>query len=236
MKETRPKKSAGTTPAPRRRKSTRAQAQAQAPEPLALPGGDLMAALWRPRQGGVADQLLGIVGAAAQMSMGLGRALGAAGAPRKTLGKAGSFLRSAREAAGLTVSEVSAAIDLKDPAMLELAENGKAALPVEVLLRLAAVLARNDPIPFLMQVARNYSPPLWKALEQLGIGQLVLHAGREHEFINIYRSRDAARRLSDEEFEQVLAFTDAAFRMALKLVVDAGRRAGAAEQEPEQQR
>jgi len=187
----------------------------------------IAAGRWRPGLGGVAEQLIGIVGAAADMSLGLGKVLGGGTGRRRTFGRAGALLRGAREAAGLTVSEVSAAIDLGDPHLLDLAERGKAALPVEVLLRLAAVLARNDPIPFLMQVARNYSPPLWHALEQLGIGRLVLHAGREHEFINVYRSRDAARSLSDDEFARVLAFTDAAFDMALTLAVDARRGSGA---------
>ena len=188
----------------------------------------IVAGLWRPGFGGVAEQLIGIVGAAADMSLGIGKVLGGGAGGRRAFGRAGALLKGAREAAGLTVSEVSAAIDLDDPRLLDLAERGKAALPVEVLLRLAAVLARNDPIPFLMQVARNYSPQLWRALEQLGIGRLVLHAGREHEFINVYRSRDAARALSDEEFARVLAFTDAAFDMALTLVADAKQGAGKA--------
>jgi transcriptional regulator with XRE-family HTH domain len=169
----------------------------------------------------VADQLIGLVGSAASLSFGVGNALVKRPSHRRALQKAGAFLRDARETAGLTVNEVSSAIDLKDPQLLDLAESGKAALPFEVLLRLAALLARNDPVPFLMQLVRNYSPSVWKTLEQLGVASLVLHAGREHEFINVYRSRDAARRLSDEEFARVLAFTDAAFSMALDLVSDA---------------
>ena len=124
-------------------------------------------------------------------------------------------VRAAREAAGLTVGELSAAVNLKDPALIDLAESGKAALPFEVLLRLASVLARNDPIPFAMRLTRSYSPQLWRALEGLGVARLAQHAGREREFVNIFRSRDAARQLSDEAFARVLAFTDAAFEMAL---------------------
>jgi len=180
----------------------------QAPVPLVA---------WPLHVRAIAAQLLGLVGSAAELSLGVGNALVRRPAHWRALQKAGAFLRDARETAGLTVAEVSTAIDLKDPEMLDLAENGKMVLPFEVLLRLAALLARNDPVPFLMQLARNYSPSLWKALEELGVARLVLHAGREHEFINVYRSRDAARRLSDEEFEKVLAFTDAAFGMALDL-------------------
>lgn len=181
---------------------------AQVPEPVVA---------WPLHVRAIAAQLLGLVGSAAELSLGVGNALVRRPAHWRALQKAGAFLRDARETAGLTVAEVSAAIDLKDPEMLDLAENGKMVLPFEVLLRLAALLARNDPVPFLMQIARSYSPSLWKALEELGVARLVLHAGREHEFINVYRSRDAARRLSDAEFEKVLAFTDAAFGMALDL-------------------
>ena len=186
------------------------------------PGGRIAvapapAAAWPLHVRAIAAQLLGLVGSAADFSLGVGNALVRRPAHRRALQKAGAFLRDARETAGLTVAEVSSAIDLKDPELLDLAENGKMVLPFEVLLRLAALLARNDPVPFLMQLARNYSPSLWKTLEDLGVARLVLHAGREHEFINVYRSRDAARRLSDEEFEKVLAFTDAAFGMALDL-------------------
>ena len=185
-----------------------------------VPGGASVPApdgAWPLHVRAIAAQLLGLVGSAAELSLGVGNALVRRPAHWRALQKAGAFLRDARETAGLTVAEVSSAIHLKDPEMLDLAENGKMVLPFEVLLRLAALLARNDPVPFLMQIARNYSPSLWKALEELGVARLVLHAGREHEFINVYRSRDAARRLSDEEFEKVLAFTDAAFGMAVDL-------------------
>ena len=180
--------------------------------------------LWPMPLRSMADQFFGLVGSAAELSLGVGNALVRRPSHRRALQKAGAFLRDARETAGLSVREVSSAIDLDDPSLLDLAESGKAALPFEVLLRLAALLARNDPVPFLMQFVRNYSPSLWKALEQLGLAGLVLHAGREHEFINVYRSRDAARRLSDAEFARVLAFTDAAFEMALGHVAD-GKRA-----------
>ena len=47
------------------------------------------------------------------------------------------------------------------------------------------------------------------------IGRLALQAGREREFANLYRASDAARRLSDEDFAEVLQFTQAPFAMAL---------------------
>ena len=77
------------------------------------------------------------------------------------------------------------------------------------------MLGRNDPIGFILQMTRSYNPGTWKTLEALGIGKLVVQAGREREFANIYRSHDAARNLSDADFAAALAFTDAAFKTAL---------------------
>jgi transcriptional regulator with XRE-family HTH domain len=120
-----------------------------------------------------------------------------------------------REAAGLSLRQVGEAINLDDPTLLDLVENGKVALPFEIILRLASVLGRNDPISFVMRFTRSYNPGVWHTLESLGIGRFAVQAGREREFANIYRSSDAARRLSDEDFGAVLAFTKAAFETAL---------------------
>src|SRR5262249_19242354 len=107
------------------------------------------------------------------------------------------------------------AIDLKDPALLDLVESGKVALPFEIILRLASVLGRNDPISFVMRFTRSYNPEVWRTLENLGVGRLAVQAGREREFANIYRGSNAARTLSDEEFAAVLAFVRQAFDLAL---------------------
>ena len=88
-------------------------------------------------------------------------------------------------------------------------------MPFEIILRLASVLGRNDPISFVMRFTRSYNPDVWHTLEDLGIGRFAVQAGREREFANVYRGSDAARRLSDEEFAAVLAFTKAAFELAL---------------------
>jgi len=77
------------------------------------------------------------------------------------------------------------------------------------------VLGRNDPISFVMRFTRSYNPDVWHTLENLGIGRFAVQAGREREFANIYRGSDAARRLTDADFASVLAFTKAAFEMAL---------------------
>ena len=161
------------------------------------------------------DSVLGIAGAAADVTLGAARMMLPKPEQRRKLEKTGAVLRRMRESAGLSINEVGNAIDLKDPALLDLVENGKIALPFEIILRLASVLGRNDPISFVMRFTRSYNPDVWKTLETLGIGRLALQAGREREFANLYRGSDAARRLSDEDFAEVLQFTRAAFEMAL---------------------
>ena len=122
------------------------------------------------------------------------------------------MLRQAREAAGMTTRELSQAIEIADPKALEQAEIGKAALPMEVILRLASVLGRHDPVPFAMKLARTYNPQLWKALDALGIGSLVALAGRERELANLYRANDDARRLSDAGFRRGAGLRQDRFR------------------------
>jgi transcriptional regulator with XRE-family HTH domain len=161
------------------------------------------------------DSVLGMAGAAADISMGAAKAILVKPEQRQALEKTGTVLRGMREAAGLSLSEVGEAINLEDPTLLELVENGKIALPFEIILRLASVLGRNDPISFVMRFTRSYNPEVWRTLENLGIGRFAVQAGREREFANIYRSSDAARRLSDDDFGAVLAFTKAAFETAL---------------------
>jgi len=136
------------------------------------------------------------------------------------MGKAGTTLKDVREVAGLTLAELSSAVDLKNPDLLEAVEEGTAALPFEILLRLASLYARNDPIPFVMKYARTYSPGIWGVMETMGLDKLTLEAEREIQFLNIYRSHDAARQLSDDGFERVRAFTQTAFEMALHFVAE----------------
>ena len=161
------------------------------------------------------DSVLGIAGAAADVSIGAAKAMLVKPEQRAALAKTGAVLRGMREAAGLSVKEISDAVDLEDPALIDLVENGKVALPFEIILRLASVLGRNDPISFVMRFTRSYNPDVWRTLENLGIGRFAVQAGREREFANIYRASDAARRLSDKEFAAVLAFVSAAFELAL---------------------
>ena len=164
---------------------------------------------------GWADNVLGIAGNAADLSLNLAKARAREPKQQAAIEKAASLLRRSREAAGMTTQELGTALDLSDPDLLEQAERGKAALPFEVILRLASVLGRHDPATFTMKLTRSYNPDLWKALDDLGIGKLVVQAGREREMANIYRANDAARRLSDEDFAAVVDFVKSGFDMAV---------------------
>ncbi len=161
------------------------------------------------------DSVLGMAGMATDASMAAARMVLTKPEQRKALEKAGGLLRTARETSGMSLREVGNAIDLKDPALLTLVENGKAALPFEIILRLASVLGRHDPISFVMRFTRAYNPDVWRALEDLGIGRLAVQAGREREFANLYRANDAARDLSDDEFGKLIAFLKAGLELAL---------------------
>jgi transcriptional regulator with XRE-family HTH domain len=172
------------------------------------------------------DTVLGIAASATDLSLDLVKTRARGPRQQAAIEKAGSMLRQTREAAGITTQELGRAIDLTDPDLLEQAELGKAALPFEVILRLAGVLGRHDPVTFAMKLARSYNPGLWRALDDLGVGRLAVQAGRERELANLYRANDAARRLSDEDFTAVLGFVKAGFDMAVSFHgVAAGGRA-----------
>jgi transcriptional regulator with XRE-family HTH domain len=132
--------------------------------------------------------------------------------------KAGAYLREVRELAGLTVHDVGEAVEVADESILEAVENGTAAVSFELLLRLAAILARHDPVPVVLKFMRTYNPEVFSMLESWGVGRLPLQYEREREFVNIFRRHDAARELSDDGFERVLDFTRAAFEMSLHFV------------------
>jgi transcriptional regulator with XRE-family HTH domain len=143
--------------------------------------------------------------------------------------EAGAYLRELREVAGLTRNESAAAVELGDRSLLEAVEAGTATLSFELTLRLAAVLARHDPVPSVSRLVRSYNPVLWQLLEDWGVGRLPLQLEREREFVNILRGHDAVLGLSDRDFAQVLDFTRAAFETALHF---AGRPAPGARRAP----
>jgi len=186
-----------------------------AARPAAAPPSDLPLAGVATQLRAWTDSVLGIASAAADASLSAAKAILVKPEQRAALEKTGAVLRGMREAAGLSIKEGGDAIDLKDPTLLDLVEHGKIALPFEVILRLASVLGRNDPISFVMRFTRSYNPDVWHTLENLGIGRFAVQAGREREFANIYRGSNLARRLTDDEFAAMLAFVRAAFELAL---------------------
>ncbi|HCW88561.1 MAG TPA: transcriptional regulator [Marinobacter sp.] len=152
------------------------------------------------------------------MSRRVGRALTNSRDQLRMMLAAGDSLEDIRKVAGLTLSEMSEALNLQDKSVLEAIENGTATLSFELILRLASLVARNDPIPFIMRAARNYNPEAWKLLNDWGVGKLPLQFERERQFINIFRRHDDARNLSDEGFRKVLEFTRQSFEMSLHFV------------------
>jgi transcriptional regulator with XRE-family HTH domain len=161
------------------------------------------------------DFVLGIANTAADLSFRVAASKLTKPSQRAAVEKAGGMFRDLRESAGLTLSDLGRAINLKDTSLLEAVEGGKVGLPFEIILRLAGVLGRNDPIPVAMKLTRTYNPKLWATLESLGLGKLAVQAGREREFANLYRASDAARQLNDEEFAAALKFVRASFEAAL---------------------
>ena len=151
--------------------------------------------------------------------------------------QAGESLRDLREVAGLTVNDLAEALNIRDKSLLEAVEDGTATLSFELILRLAAVLARNDPLPFILKYTRTYSPDTWRVLNDWGVGRLPLHFERERQFINIYRGHDEARDLSDEGFQRVLEFTRKSFEMSLHFAAEQEKKLNEAldELEAEQQ-
>lgn len=164
---------------------------------------------------GWADNVINLAGSAADTGLALAQARLRDPKQKAAVAKAGRQLRRWREAAGLTLEELSQAVGLGDARLIEQAEGGVVSLPFDVVLRLAGILGRRDPLPVAMALTRQYNPELWKSLEALGVGKLVVQGTRERELANIYRGCDAARSLDDEQFAVVLAFTRQAFAMAI---------------------
>ncbi|MDX1816436.1 MAG: helix-turn-helix transcriptional regulator [Marinobacter sp.] len=181
-------------------------------------------------QEGIVDRLFQLTGSALRLgaratdtSLRFGRALMHSQDQLRAMLIAGQSLKDIREVAGLTLSEMSEALNLRDKSVLEAIENGTATLSFELILRLAALIARNDPIPFILRTTRNYNPEVWKLLNDWGVGRLPLQFEREREFINIFRRHDDARNLTDEGFRRVLEFTRQSFEMSLHFVEEQER-------------
>ena len=124
----------------------------------------------------------------------------------EAMAEAGHFLRDARETAGLSIRELADSLGMADQSVLEDVESGDSILPLEVMLRAASLLARHDPIPFLLKFMRTYNPQLEQTLEQWGVMALPKHYERERRFVNLYRQHDFLRELSDDEYDRFIDY------------------------------
>lgn len=139
--------------------------------------------------------------------------------PSPLFKEAGSYIKELRKLVGVTQSELAKAIEISDSSLIEAVESGTATLSFDLILRLASILARHDPVPFVFKMLRSYYPDIWQELSDWGISGLTDKFERERLFINIMRKHDDARELSHDEFEEVLKFTNSAFEMALEFAL-----------------
>ena len=95
---------------------------------------------------------------------------------------------------------------------------GLAMMPLELMLRSAALLARHDPIPFLVKFMRTYNPAMEKALEQWGVMALPRQYERERRFVNLMRQHDVIRELSDEEFDRYIHYMESSSNLVLEVM------------------
>lgn len=135
----------------------------------------------------------------------------------QAMAEAGQFLKEAREIAGFTRSEFANAMNMSEE-KAQAIEDGEAAIPLEGIFRAASLLARNDPLPMILKFMRTFSPSLEGAMQKLGVDVIPKHLERERSFINVYRRNDNLRQLSDNEFERLLSYLDAAMNLVLDVM------------------
>ena len=136
----------------------------------------------------------------------------------EAMAQAGHFLRDARETAGLSLKELTEALGVKDDNLLEDIESGERVMPLELVFRSASLIARHDPIPYLIQFMRTYNPTLGATLEQWGIMALPLQYERERRWVNLYRQHDVLRGLTDDEYDRLINYVDSATNLVLDVM------------------
>ena len=136
----------------------------------------------------------------------------------EAMAEAGHFLRDARETAGMSIKDLAESLGMQDKSMLEDIESGQTIMPLEVMLRSASLLARHDPIPFLIKFMRTYNPALEKTLEQWGVLALPKQYERERRFINLYRQHDVLRGFSDAEYERFVHYMQGSIDLVLDVM------------------
>ena len=137
----------------------------------------------------------------------------------EAMAEAGHFLRDARETAGMSVKDLSESLGMSDRTVIEDIESGETIMPLELMLRSASLLARHDPIPFLIKFMRTYNPALEKTLEQLGVLALPKQYERERRFVNLYRQHDILRSLSDDEYGRFIHYMESSSNLVLDLML-----------------
>jgi transcriptional regulator with XRE-family HTH domain len=136
----------------------------------------------------------------------------------EAMADAGHFLRDARETAGMSLKDLAESLGISDRGVLEDIESGETIMPLELMLRSAALLARHDPIPFLIKFMRTYNPALEKALEQWGVLALPKQYERERRFVNLVRKHDTLRRLSDTEYDRFIHYMESSSNLVLDVM------------------
>jgi len=134
------------------------------------------------------------------------------------VGKAGGYLKDMRQVAGLTLDDLAKAVDIDNPDILRAVEEGRSPITLDILFRLGSFYSRNDPFSFVVNFSREYAPWLWQILRITGIEKMLITLEREIKFINIYRSRESARHLSDANYDRLLDFVRQSFSLAMDFI------------------
>jgi len=136
----------------------------------------------------------------------------------EAMAEAGHFLRDARETAGLSLQDLAESLGFSDASVLKKIESGESIMPLEPMLRSASLLARHDPIPFVIKFMRTYNPALERTLEQWGVLALPKQYERERRFINLYRQHDDLRGFTDEEFSRFIGYIGSSIDLVLDVM------------------
>ena len=158
--------------------------------------------------GSMAGSALNFVVKKTELPLRVGKSLLLKPDQAEVLEKAGKTFRELREVAGITLEELAQEVNLKDQSLLEAVENGTATLSFELIVRLASVLARHDPVhalevQFLDDPATH---PLGRGQHQhRSRGQRVEHVLQHVDRAEVARSERAhrpVRRRPEEEDPQ----------------------------------
>lgn len=137
----------------------------------------------------------------------------------EAMAEAGRFLRDARETAGMSLKDLAESLGVADNSVLEDVESGDTIMPLELMLRSAALLARHDPIPFLIKFMRTYNPALEDRLEKWGVLTLPKNFERERRFVNLYRQHDQLRNLTDDEHARFIEYMNSSTELVLNVMM-----------------